>query len=101
MRILVICIALALGACAIDPSVLVRNTGPSPIFVAPACWQTCEQSPVWATAPDGTGDWDALGADQTVIERQKATCESNRQACADALQRLEAHGVITTTKEPK
>lgn len=87
-------VAILATGCASDPSVLVRNPEPNPIFVAPACWKTCEQSPMWVTAPDGSGDWDVLGADQTEIERQKASCEASRLACADALRRLEAHQVI-------
>lgn len=96
MRILIAGVLIALSGCAADPVVSVRNTGPSPIFVAPACWQECAQSPTWVKLPDGSGDWDALGADQAEIESQKAACEASRQACADALRRLEAHGVIVT-----
>lgn len=99
MRLTALFLALLATGCATAPAVVVRNTGAAAIYVAPACWQPCAQSPKWATAPDGTGDWDALGTDQASIEVQKAACEASRQACADALKRLEAHDVIITTKD--
>lgn len=99
MKLAALILAMLATGCATTPAVVVRNTGPASVFVAPACWQTCAQSPRWATTADGTGDWDALGTDQAAIEVQKAACEASRQACADALQRLEAHDVIITTKD--
>lgn len=98
IAVLALCIALA--ACAAAPAVVVRANDPMPLFVAPACWQDCEASPRWQTAADGSADWDALGTDQPTIEQQKTVCNAARQACADALRRLEAAGVITLGSTP-
>lgn len=92
--VLLALVSIFATGCVSDPAVVVRNNDPSPAFVAPACWEVCEQSPVWVTESDGTGDWDVLGASQSEIERQKAACEASRRACADALIRLRDHQVI-------
>jgi hypothetical protein len=87
-------LCLALAACTSAPEVITRPLEAVPLYVDPRCFRVCEASPPWAAAADGTGDWDSLGADQAPIERQKAACEAARQACADALQRLDVAGVI-------
>jgi hypothetical protein len=95
IRIAALCVILLMTACTTPGPTSVRKAGPYPAFVDPACWQDCEQSPRWEVAPDGTGDWDALGNDQAPIESNRERCRAARQACADALIRLEAHQVIT------
>lgn len=83
-----------LSACGPSTQHAVRND-PVPTFVDAECFTACEELPRWEPdRDDGSGDWDVLGAQQGPIAEQYGSCDARRAACAAALRRLDAAGVI-------
>ena len=90
-----------LSACVRSTPHVVKSE-PLPIFVEPDCFAACEPLPKWQPdRDDGSGDWDVLGAQQGDIAGQYGACDARREACAQALRRLDATKVIRLHGSPE